>query len=149
MSASLVGSEMCIRDRFLGPRSSRFERLKQFCILLVADCGLRRLGALRSFGQIADCTLGTLRCKGASKKESRVQTALGLGSAEFEHIQISRSFVRQETCFKRSKLEACGPSTGFSIAAKSLAGCVPPCCSRACRPCRGSGPVTRRRCSRK
>eukprot|EP00969_Alexandrium_andersonii_P060817 2680179-Alexandrium_andersonii.AAC.1 len=31
----------------------------------MADCGLRRIGALMGLGRIADCTLGTLRCKGA------------------------------------------------------------------------------------
>eukprot|EP00969_Alexandrium_andersonii_P176358 7798831-Alexandrium_andersonii.AAC.1 len=41
MSASLVGSEMCIRDRVLGPRSSRSERLKRFCVFAwrIADSG--------------------------------------------------------------------------------------------------------------
>ena len=51
---------------FLGPRSSRFERLKRFCILRMADCGLRRIGALTGLGRIADCTLGTPRGKDAS-----------------------------------------------------------------------------------
>eukprot|EP00969_Alexandrium_andersonii_P126356 5585063-Alexandrium_andersonii.AAC.1 len=32
----------------------------------MADCGLRRIAALTGFGRIADCTLGTLRCKDAS-----------------------------------------------------------------------------------
>eukprot|EP00969_Alexandrium_andersonii_P245298 10841183-Alexandrium_andersonii.AAC.1 len=31
MSASLVGSEMCIRDRLMGPRSASSGRLAQFC----------------------------------------------------------------------------------------------------------------------
>eukprot|EP00969_Alexandrium_andersonii_P089368 3944836-Alexandrium_andersonii.AAC.1 len=32
----------------------------------MADCGLRRIEALTGIGRIADCTLGTLRCKDAS-----------------------------------------------------------------------------------
>eukprot|EP00969_Alexandrium_andersonii_P363810 15462723-Alexandrium_andersonii.AAC.1 len=50
---------------FLGPRSSRFERLKRVCIFRMADCGLRRIAALTGLGWIADCALGTLQCKDA------------------------------------------------------------------------------------
>eukprot|EP00969_Alexandrium_andersonii_P134476 5949597-Alexandrium_andersonii.AAC.1 len=45
MSASLVGSEMCIRD------SS--ERLTHCCMFGSADCGLRQIGALTKLEQIA------------------------------------------------------------------------------------------------
>eukprot|EP00969_Alexandrium_andersonii_P249046 11006372-Alexandrium_andersonii.AAC.1 len=31
----------------------------------MTDCGLRRIGALKGLGRIADCTEGTLRCKDA------------------------------------------------------------------------------------
>eukprot|EP00969_Alexandrium_andersonii_P055425 2442028-Alexandrium_andersonii.AAC.1 len=44
MSASLVGSEMCIRD----------------------SCGVRRIAALAGLGRIADRTLDTSRCKDPS-----------------------------------------------------------------------------------
>eukprot|EP00969_Alexandrium_andersonii_P125851 5564107-Alexandrium_andersonii.AAC.1 len=63
MSASLVGSEMCIRDRLLGPRSSRFERLKRCCILQRADRGLGQIATLRGLGRIADCMLSSLPCE--------------------------------------------------------------------------------------
>eukprot|EP00969_Alexandrium_andersonii_P167532 7405786-Alexandrium_andersonii.AAC.1 len=68
---------------FLGPRSSRFERLKIFCSSRRADCGLRRIGALTSLGRIADCTLGTRRCKDASPRhaQSFQQTARALRSS--------------------------------------------------------------------
>eukprot|EP00969_Alexandrium_andersonii_P171282 7571582-Alexandrium_andersonii.AAC.1 len=52
--------------RFLGPRSSSSECLERLCTFRMADCGLRRIGAPTGLGQIVDCTLGTLRCKGAS-----------------------------------------------------------------------------------
>eukprot|EP00969_Alexandrium_andersonii_P171666 7588468-Alexandrium_andersonii.AAC.1 len=51
---------------FLGPRSSRFERLKRFCILRMTDCGLRRIAAQTSIGRIADYTLDPLQCKDPS-----------------------------------------------------------------------------------
>eukprot|EP00969_Alexandrium_andersonii_P178864 7907265-Alexandrium_andersonii.AAC.1 len=45
MSASLVGSEMCIRDR-------------QVCMLGRADCRLRLSAALTGLGRMANCTCG-------------------------------------------------------------------------------------------
>eukprot|EP00969_Alexandrium_andersonii_P089459 3948799-Alexandrium_andersonii.AAC.1 len=48
MSASLVGSEMCIRDR-----SSRIHAVPALIY------GLRRIAALTGRGRVADCTLGT------------------------------------------------------------------------------------------
>eukprot|EP00969_Alexandrium_andersonii_P012356 538615-Alexandrium_andersonii.AAC.1 len=47
----------------LGPRGSRFERVKRFCILRIAECGLRRIAVLKCRGRIADYTLVTLRSK--------------------------------------------------------------------------------------
>eukprot|EP00969_Alexandrium_andersonii_P213069 9409287-Alexandrium_andersonii.AAC.1 len=41
----------------LGPRSSRLERLKQFCVFRRAHCGLWRIAALTSVGRITDCIL--------------------------------------------------------------------------------------------
>eukprot|EP00969_Alexandrium_andersonii_P150513 6655682-Alexandrium_andersonii.AAC.1 len=51
----------------LGPRSSRFERLKQLCVFQKADCGLRRIATLASIGRLADRTLGASRCKDIGK----------------------------------------------------------------------------------
>eukprot|EP00969_Alexandrium_andersonii_P134719 5959920-Alexandrium_andersonii.AAC.1 len=50
----------------LGPCSARFERLRRFCIVRKAGCGLRRIAALTGLERIADCTAGPLQCKDAS-----------------------------------------------------------------------------------
>eukprot|EP00969_Alexandrium_andersonii_P000332 15069-Alexandrium_andersonii.AAC.1 len=39
--------------------------MERVCILRMVDCALRRIAALACLGRIADCTLGTLRCKDA------------------------------------------------------------------------------------
>eukprot|EP00969_Alexandrium_andersonii_P373123 15483275-Alexandrium_andersonii.AAC.1 len=51
---------------FPDPCSSRFERLKRFCLFRMADCGLRRIGALTGIGQIADLISGPFDSKDAS-----------------------------------------------------------------------------------
>eukprot|EP00969_Alexandrium_andersonii_P342814 15154172-Alexandrium_andersonii.AAC.1 len=48
------------------PRSSRFERLMRLGILRMADYELRRSAALTGSVRIAECTLGTSRCKDTS-----------------------------------------------------------------------------------
>eukprot|EP00969_Alexandrium_andersonii_P198085 8749423-Alexandrium_andersonii.AAC.1 len=53
MSASLVGSEMCIRDR--GPHSSSFERLKRLRIFRAAISWAQP----RRFSKCTDCLLYT------------------------------------------------------------------------------------------
>eukprot|EP00969_Alexandrium_andersonii_P035684 1563341-Alexandrium_andersonii.AAC.1 len=44
----------------LGPRTSRFDRLKRSCMFGKADCGLVQISVLMSIGRIADCTFGCL-----------------------------------------------------------------------------------------
>eukprot|EP00969_Alexandrium_andersonii_P245687 10857767-Alexandrium_andersonii.AAC.1 len=53
----------------LGPRGSRFERLKRFYVFRMADCGVRRVAALTSIGRIAGCTLGALQCKDRRRRK--------------------------------------------------------------------------------
>eukprot|EP00969_Alexandrium_andersonii_P223085 9852760-Alexandrium_andersonii.AAC.1 len=47
-------------EAFLGPRSSRFEPLRRFCVFGKADRGLGRIASLTSIGRTADCTFGHL-----------------------------------------------------------------------------------------
>eukprot|EP00969_Alexandrium_andersonii_P049921 2191019-Alexandrium_andersonii.AAC.1 len=53
----------------------------------MADCGLRRIGALTGLGRIADCPLGVMRCKdvrlGAAPEgyDQRVNSTCGACSA--------------------------------------------------------------------
>eukprot|EP00969_Alexandrium_andersonii_P311697 13773178-Alexandrium_andersonii.AAC.1 len=61
MSASLVGSEMCIRDR------DRLARVRAF---RKADCGLRRIAALAGVEQLAGCTVDPLQSQGPSDGSS-------------------------------------------------------------------------------
>eukprot|EP00969_Alexandrium_andersonii_P214829 9487344-Alexandrium_andersonii.AAC.1 len=60
------GASGTILRPLLGPRGSRFERLKRCCVFRRAGCGLGRIAALAGLGLIADCILGTLQCKDPS-----------------------------------------------------------------------------------
>eukprot|EP00969_Alexandrium_andersonii_P360924 15456447-Alexandrium_andersonii.AAC.1 len=61
----------------------------------MADCGLRRIAALTSIGRIADCTLGTLRCKDASINkvflDIRIQRSSSIGCVCLREIRPSAS----------------------------------------------------------
>eukprot|EP00969_Alexandrium_andersonii_P266015 11757299-Alexandrium_andersonii.AAC.1 len=52
-------------EAFHGPAQFQVRTPERFCILRMADWGLSRIAALAGLGQIADCTLGALRCKDA------------------------------------------------------------------------------------
>eukprot|EP00969_Alexandrium_andersonii_P207534 9168413-Alexandrium_andersonii.AAC.1 len=59
-------------EAFLGPRGSRFERLKRLCMFGKAACGLGRIAVLTGIERIADCNLGAMRCKDARQGLERV-----------------------------------------------------------------------------